>query len=266
MTNWRSGFCKANGVDIHYLRTGGDKPALVALHGLIGSGPCWTAVGRALEGDYDVVMPDARGHGKSSAPLRGYGFPAFTDDVVGLIKGLGLVRPVLLGHSMGGMTAAMVACRLGDAIRAVILADPTFISPDRQREVYEGDVLTQHRHLLKSTKGELLKELRLRHPHRSSEMLEHLADARLATQVSAFEVLKPPHPEYREVVTQIRVPVLLVAGDKGVVSTATAHELLTLNHQLQYEQIPDAGHGLPYDKPDRLAAAVQSFMRSADPA
>lgn len=60
-SRWTSGICEANAVNIHYLRTGRDKPTLIALHGLTGSGACWTPLARALEDEYDVVMPDARG-------------------------------------------------------------------------------------------------------------------------------------------------------------------------------------------------------------
>jgi pimeloyl-ACP methyl ester carboxylesterase len=60
---------------------------------------------RAFEAEFDVVMPDARGHGNSSTPLNGYRYEDHARDVVGLIQGLGLAAPVLLGHSMGGMTA-----------------------------------------------------------------------------------------------------------------------------------------------------------------
>src|SRR6202011_3943424 len=87
-----------------------------------------------LKGEYDVVMPDAGGHGNSSTPLNGYRYNDHANDVVGLIQGLGLVAPVLLGHSMGGMTAAVVASEVATAIRGVILADPTFLSPQWQRE------------------------------------------------------------------------------------------------------------------------------------
>ena len=72
MTSWITGVREANGINIHYLRTGAVKPPLVLLHGLMGSGACWTPLARSLEGEYDLVMPDARGHGESSAPLHGY--------------------------------------------------------------------------------------------------------------------------------------------------------------------------------------------------
>jgi N-formylmaleamate deformylase len=262
MTNWMSGVCETNGVDIHYLRTGGHKPPLIALHGLTGSGACWTPLARALEGDCDVVTPDARGHGKSSAPPHGYLYRDHASDVIGLIETLGLSAPILLGHSMGGMTAAVAASRLGAAIRGVILADPTFLSLQRQREIHESDVIEQHRRFLSLNRDEALSEARLRHPHRSSELVELITDARLQTRTSAFDVLIPPNPDYRELVSAICVPILLVIGDKGVVSVETARELQSLNQRLRCERIPDAGHGLPYDQPDCFAVAVKSFLRS----
>jgi pimeloyl-ACP methyl ester carboxylesterase len=109
-------------------------------------------------------MPDARGHGKSSAPLHGYLYRDHASDVIGLIEALGLAAPVLLGHSMGGMTAAVVASEVGTAIRGVVLADPTFLSPERQREVHASDVIEQHRRLLGLNKAEVLAQARLRHP------------------------------------------------------------------------------------------------------
>ena len=259
---WSSGSCKVNAVNIHYLRTGRDKPTLIALHGLTGSGACWTPLARVLEDEYDVVMPDARGHGESSAPLDGYRYHDHASDVLGFIEALGLTAPVLLGHSMGGMTAAVAASQLGSALRGVILADPTFISLEWQREVYESDVVEQHRQILSADKRDLLAQSRLRHPHRSSELIDIIADARLQTQINAFEVLTPPNPAYRELIRSIRVPILLVVGGRGLVSLETARALQGLNPYLSYELIPDVGHGLPYDRPERLGAIVKAFLRS----
>jgi N-formylmaleamate deformylase len=262
MTTWMRGVCKTNGVDIQYLRTGGYKPAVVLLQGLTGSGACWIPLARALEGEYDLVMPDARGHGNSSTPLNGYRYEDHASDVVGLIQGIGLVTPVLVGHSMGGMTAAVIASLRATAIRGVILADPTFLSPQRQREIHDSDVVEQHRRLLSSNKGDVLAQLRVRHPHRSSELIELLAEARLQTRIHAFDVLTPPNPEYHELVSTIFVPIQLMIGDNGVVSLETARELQQLNPRLRVEQIQDVGHGLPYDEPNRFEAKVTSFLRS----
>jgi N-formylmaleamate deformylase len=263
MTNWTTGVCETGAASIHYLRTGGGGPPLVLLHGLTGNGACWSPLARSLEGDFDVVMPDARGHGKSSAPLHGYRYDDHAGDVVGLIRGLRLAAPVLLGHSMGGMTAAVAASEIGDDISGVILADPTFLSLERQREVCDSDVAEQHRRLLSLSKDEALAEARARHPHRPSEIVELLAEARLQTRMSAFDVLTPPNPDYQQLVSTVCVPILLVIGDVGaVVSLETARELQRLNPRLRVEQIRNAGHGLPYDQPERFEALVRSFLRT----
>jgi N-formylmaleamate deformylase len=260
MTPWISEVCETNGISIHYLRTGGAKPPVVLLHGLMGSGACWTPLARRLESDFDVVMPDARGHGGSSAPHHGYRYDDLASDVVGLIRGLALSRPVLLGHSMGGMTAAVVASRRTNLLRGLVLVDPTFLSPERQREVHESDVADQHRRALELSQSELVAQARARHPHRSREIVELQAEARLKTRTDAFDVLTPPNPDYREVVSAIDVPSLLVIGDSPVVTMEMATELRGLNPRLRVEQIENAGHGLPFEQPERLGEVVASFL------
>ena len=264
MTNWKSGVSEANGIHIHYARTGGGKPPLVLLHGLTGSGACWIPLARGLEDEYDVVMPDARGHGSSSTPPDGYRYENYAADLVGLIRGLALATPVLLGHSMGGMTAAVAASQLGTAIRGVILADPTFLSPERQLEVHQSNVVEQHRRLLGRDQEDVLAEARARHPHRRAEFIQLVTEARMKTRISAFDVLIPPNPEYRRVVSGICVPILLLIADRGVVSLEAARELQQLNPRVCVEQIQDASHGLQYDQPERFEAVVRCFLGQLD--
>jgi pimeloyl-ACP methyl ester carboxylesterase len=227
----------------------------------MGSGACWAPLARALEGEFDVVMPDARGHGDSSAPRDGYRYDDHANDVVDLVRGLGLSRPVLLGHSMGGMTAAVVASRGRGILRGLILVDPTFLSPERQREVHESDVADQHRRALGLHKSDLVAEAQARHPRRSPEIIELQAEARLKTCIAAFDVLTPPNPDYRGLVSVIDVPTLLVIGDSPVVTLEMAMELRSINPRLRIEQIPNAGHGLPFEQPQRLGKVVVSFLR-----
>jgi N-formylmaleamate deformylase len=257
-----TGICETNGVHIHYLRTGRNKPPLVLLHGLTGNGACWSPLARALESEYDVVMPDARGHGSSSTPLHGYRYEDHAGDVIELIRGLGLSAPILLGHSMGGMTAAVVTSLAAKSIRGLILVDPTFLSPQRQREVCDSDVAEQHRRLLSQDRCDVFAQLRSRHTRRSPEIVELIANARLQTRVSAFDVLTPPNPEYHQLVSTIDVPILFVIGDAGVVSLEAARELQSLNWYVRVELIQDAGHGVHYDQPERFQAVVRPFLRS----
>jgi pimeloyl-ACP methyl ester carboxylesterase len=142
------------------------------------------------------------------------------------------------------------------------LADPTFLSPEVQREVYNSDIADQHRQILGKSFVELVEDLQKRHPNRSLETIKLIARARFQTSIAAFDVLTPPNPDYRQLMSAIIVPSLLIIGDKGVVSSVVAEELQRLNPRLLIERIPEAGHGLHYDQPERFAAIVGSFMHS----
>ena len=260
MTNWNAAICETNGINIHYTRTGGNKPPLILLHGLMTNGLCWTGLARALENEYDVIMPDARGHGMSSVPDYGYRYKDHAYDVIGLIKALSISRPILLGHSMGGMTAAVVASLSPSLLRGLILADPTFLSPKVQREIRDSDVADKHRQFLTMSLDEVIAEAQGRHSNRSSETIELFARARLQTSLAAFDVLTPPNPDYKQLVNMIDAPSLLIFGDKGVVSPVVAEGLQRLNSIFQFEQIQEAGHVLHLDQPERFLAIVKTFL------
>lgn len=265
MACWIKGTCETNGINIHYIRTGGDKPPLVLLHGLMLNGACWSALAQELEENYDVIMPDARGHGGSSAPNQGYCYDNLAADVVGLIDKLRLTTPVLLGHSMGGMTAAVLASRYPKQLRGVILVDPTFLTPQRQREVLESNLANQHRQILNRPREDYLAEIRVRHTHRPREVIELFAEARFQTSIHAFEILSPPNPDYVQLIHSLDVPSLLVIGEIGsVVSIEVAEELTRLNKHLKTIQIEEAGHAVPYDQPERFSEVVKTFLQVVD--
>src|SRR3546814_6860488 len=87
------------------------------------------------------------------------------------------------------ITAAVVANKAAKATHVVVLVYPTFLSPQRQRDVCGSDVAEQHRRLLGQDEGRVSAQLRLRYARRSPEIIELLARARLQTRISAFDVL-----------------------------------------------------------------------------
>ncbi|WP_343693659.1 alpha/beta hydrolase [Chitinophaga sp.] len=256
MKNWISAICHTNNTSIHYTRTGGNKPPVILLHGLMTNGLCWTDLAHILENEFDVIMPDARGHGLSGVPDFGYTYNDHADDIAGLIASLQLHKPAVIGHSMGGMTTAVLAANQPDLLKGIVLADPPFISFKVQREVRDSDVADQHRKLLGQSLTAVIADAKKRHPHRSAENIEIFAQARLQTSMAAFDVLTPPYPDYKLLAGKINIPCLLVFGDKGVVTKAIAEEL----PNMQAAQIPDAGHSLHMDQPARFTAIIRSFL------
>jgi pimeloyl-ACP methyl ester carboxylesterase len=132
---WAEGSVEANGARHHYWRTGGDgdKAVVVLLHGILAGGLTWTRVAKALDPDFDLVLLDARGHGGTVGSVEGYSYATLTQDVVGVIAALGLERPSLLGHSLGGVTAALVAARHPDLVRSIVVEDAAWGSEQRSR-------------------------------------------------------------------------------------------------------------------------------------
>ena len=115
-------------------------------------------------------------------------------------------------------------------------------------------------------KADLVARLRARHPRRSPELVELLAEARLKATLGAFDVLTPPIPDYRAVMSAVDLPSLLVIGDSGpVVTLEMATELQRLNPRVRIAQVHDAGHGLPFERPERLGEEVASFLGELSP-
>jgi N-formylmaleamate deformylase len=121
--HWQTGAIEAaDGARIHYTRTGGAKPGLLLLHGAQATGRTWLRTAQALEATYDVVMPDFRGHGRSSRIETGLSTEMLVDDTKALISALGLERPFVAGHSMGADIAGRLAATY--PTRGVVLVDP----------------------------------------------------------------------------------------------------------------------------------------------
>lgn len=125
---WTDGYVMANGIRIHYWRTGGEgKPPLVLAHGSSDDGLCWTNLAREIQDGYDIIMFDARGHGLSDPPTPSDPPDVQVEDLAGLITALKLERPILMGHSMGSASVAHFAAKYPDVPRAVILEDPALV-------------------------------------------------------------------------------------------------------------------------------------------
>jgi pimeloyl-ACP methyl ester carboxylesterase len=101
---------------------GAGKPPLVLLHGLLGSSRNWQSAGADLAGTYHVFALDLRNHGRSPhAEVMTYA--AMVDDVLAWMDAHGLARVTLLGHSMGGKVAMLLACRNPQRVERLIIVD-----------------------------------------------------------------------------------------------------------------------------------------------
>ena len=104
---------ETNGAAVRITEGGAGDPALVLLHYWGGSARTWQRVSDRLGGQVRWVAVDQRGWGGSIATDRRYDLAAMADDVEGVVRAIDLRRYVLVGHSMGGKVALIVAARCG---------------------------------------------------------------------------------------------------------------------------------------------------------
>src|SRR5688572_9159392 len=113
-------YISANGLDIYYQEYGQGKP-LVLIHGGALTGDSWKPYLAAFAEHYRVIMPDSRGHGRTSNPSGMMSFRLLADDVAALVQALSLEKPVIYGYSDGGQVALEIGMRYPDLPEAIIV-------------------------------------------------------------------------------------------------------------------------------------------------
>jgi pimeloyl-ACP methyl ester carboxylesterase len=113
-----------DGVRLHARDWGGSGPAVLLLHGLASNARIWDGVASRLAGaGLRVVALDLRGHGASDQPGSGYDFASVGQDLAAALGGLGLERPVLVGHSWGANVALQFAADRPGTVAGLVLVD-----------------------------------------------------------------------------------------------------------------------------------------------
>ncbi len=244
----------------------GAKPPVVLAHGFSDAGLCWTPVAEALEADYDLIMVDARGHGRSDAPETGYTLAQMAGDLRGVIAGLGLHRPAVMGHSMGGGTTLALAGLYPDVPGAIILEDAGALSPadfPHRRQAAENPAQSMFARLQNKTRDELIAEMRTQHPDWSEAELGPWADAKLRLHPRAAAFDPTIGIAWQELLPRITCPALLITADLdrgAMVSPERAAEMHRQLPQLQIAHIPGAGHNIRCEQFDRFLEVVRSFL------
>ncbi len=108
---------------LRVLRWGHGGRAALAVHGITASAAAWQAVARALPAGWSLFAVDLRGRGHSAGLPARYGFSQHVADLVTAADQLGLDRPVLAGHSLGGYVTLLAAARHPDRFGGLLLVD-----------------------------------------------------------------------------------------------------------------------------------------------
>jgi len=273
---WQDGFIKANGLVIHFTRTGGNKPPVILNHGALDDGLCWTRVAKTLQEDYDLIMLDARGHGLSEIGHGDYSSVQRAADIAEVVRALGLNRPVIGGHSLGADAAMHLAAIYPDLPRAIFLEDPPVTFPGQPifgGKLAEGKnpaklmvAFMRTFRILPTFLGRIAaKKLMPTYP--DDEINPWLASKKRCSRDFIKSMTTSPLHSLsgipHKLLSQIKVPVLLFIGDRekgSIVSQEAAQEMEKSLREIRIVHLEGANHDIRRVRFDAYVQVLREFL------
>ena len=236
-----------------------DATPLLIAHGLFGSARNWGVVAKRLSDSREVHVADMRNHGESPH-MESNSYHDMADDLAASLDG----KRDLLGHSMGGKAAMVLAVSKPELIRKLVVADIAPVAYDHTQM-----------HLIEAMRGLDLNEVETR-GDADRQLQAHIDDPgvrafllqsldlrsrqwRLNLDVLAREM--DAIIGFPEVDGRFDGPALFLSGaDSEYVKPEHRPRIRSLFPKAVFARIPDAGHWLHADKPREFEAAVRAFL------
>ncbi|GAA2421870.1 alpha/beta fold hydrolase [Streptomyces coeruleofuscus] len=238
---------------------GEPSATFLLLHGLAGHQGEWDTLATRLSADgHRVVTYDARGHGASTRTPATTTRAAHVRDAAALIEELGLAPVTLLGQSLGGHTALLLAASHPHLVKSLILveAGPAGPSPDLPAQI--ATWLDSWPTPFKS-----LDEAEAFLGHEAwARGLEKREDGwypRWDRTTIIDTVAELATTAYWTEWSRITCPTLLIQGEHGTMRPDEPATMLTHRPHTRHARIPDAAHDVHLDQPDRLYEAIRAF-------
>jgi pimeloyl-ACP methyl ester carboxylesterase len=225
-----------NGIELAWRDVGlGDSRPVLLLHALGQHSGDWDFVARGLsDAGYRAVSPDFRGHA-ASGTAREYSFEAMRDDTLALIEHLGLEHFTLIGHSMGGTVAYLVAETIPGRVKALIIED----TPP------PGGPVAMARRPRAGTPQEFVP---------TAQPFDRALVAPIRAQLAS------PNPSWWDDLVAVTCPVLLIGG--GYESPINPDALAAVVDRVPVAQLVSlgGGHFVHENRPDEFLLTVLDFL------
>jgi len=269
-----------------------DEPPIILLHGLCATADTWRLVAPYLSRHHQVIAFDLRGHGESDRPDNGYDLVTVAEDIVAGMAALGLGQVILVGHGWGARVALALAARHQPLISHLLLVDCPLVEPrhwpgmTRQRFLRQD--MSAGRYASRQTFLQSMQDEMAAFWSPPVESIV-LATIRALPDGSVEERLASPHQrQIREALWddralsyygKVRCPVLLVpaaappqseldmpeqlerAEDFSAAKGYMAAQVARAIHRCTVLWMPGTAHDIQLQRPQRLAAAILSFVR-----
>ncbi len=259
----------------HFLEWGRpDAPVIVLLHGGHQSAHSWDLVSLHLAQKYRVLALDQRGHGDSEWPRDvTYSNNEMSLDAEAFIGAMGLDRPVLMGHSMGGRNAMLLMRRNQALLRAAVIVDVGPELSDKGRAAIGGFVQANQEF---DDLEHFVRNVRQYDPYRSREHIERTVKYNMLERADGKYVSKcDSNPRRLNIVrgtgplenitlqdaAAFDLPVLLVRGaNSNILEPDAAERFAAALPHGQLVTVPDCGHNVHGQNTKGFIGALGGFL------
>ena len=248
-----------DGTSFHYTDNGEGPRTIVLMHGWGCNSTTLASIERVALGEgYRVVNLDFPGFGKSTEPAETWGIERYTAATEQLLRGAGIERPVMLGHSFGGRVGILYASR--NPVEKLILVDAAGVKPRRSlnyyRKVY---TFKAFKWILRGLMGRAKAEEVLDRMRSSRGSSDYAAASPRMRQVLSRVV----NEDLCHVMPSIKAPTLLIWGENDTATPLSdAKKMESLIPGSGLVSFPGCGHYSFLDNPAQFAAVLRSFLNS----
>ncbi len=253
----------------------GDGPPLVAVHGFTGDMSIWACFKEAARRELTLVTVDVLGHGASDAPPdpSRYSMEHCVEDLLGVLDSLDVQRAAWLGYSMGGRICLYLALAAPDRCRALVLegASPGVSDAEERRCRVERDAALARMIEEKGVETfvdywESLplfgSQRRLDEGARERLRRQRLRNSPVGLANSLQGMGAGAQPPLQGRLSGLAMPALFVVGEEDTRFCDIAQSMKSAVPQGQLAIIPEAGHAVHLERPERFNQAVLGFLRA----
>jgi pimeloyl-ACP methyl ester carboxylesterase len=249
---------ECNGLRIGYEERGSGDPPFVFIHGWTCDRTFFAQQAEHFSRNHRVVSLDLRGHGESDKPEGDYPIAAYASDIAELMKQLDLGKAVIVGHSMGGITALQLAADHPDTVAAIVMVDPAPLKPPaEQQEALEG-LVAATRAGQKEPRENVITNL----------MFLPTSDPRLVEQVKTLMLSAPDNIaaaamqgiidfDGPSVAAKCKVPALHIGAAQPLNPPDVVSELMP--HVVNAQTV-GGGHFNQLEAPDQVNLMIEAFL------